>query len=324
MMTMNSTLTTEQLRQLITAGLPSVKALWDEPMAKHTSFRIGGPADALLVPGSYGELRGCLSFLHENGLPFFLLGGGTNLLVSDRGVRGVVVQTTALDRVVVDGARLVVQSGASVAKVCERALDHGLSGLEFLHGMPGTIGGAVWMNARCYGGSVSDVFVCGTVIVPPDRELVVGRDESQFGYKISPFQTIDGCIKEVVLGLKEGRREEIRVRMQQNYEDRVKKGHFRAPSAGSLFKNDRRFGAPSGQILDELNMRGRVSGGAEISSYHANIFINRDNASAADVLDLIIAAQQAARKARQICLEPEVRFVGEWLADELAPLNCRE
>lgn len=317
-------ITKQQLHRLISENLPSVKKLWDEPMANHTSFQVGGPADAMLIPDSRTELQACLSFLQQNSIPFFLIGGGTNLLVADRGIRGVVVQTSGLDEVKVDDTRLVARSGAAVEKVCETALEHGLSGLEFLYGMPGSIGGAVWMNARCYGSSVSDVFLSGTVITPLCREVIVAGDGLQFDYKVSPFQQMEGCIWEVVLQLNRGVRAEIRKRMQKNYQDRVSKGHFLAPSAGSLFKNDRRFGAPTGKILDELNLRGLVSGGAAIASYHANIFINRDNASAADVLDLIITAQQAAKQARKICLEPEVRFVGEWLPEELAPLTCRE
>ncbi|WP_136809804.1 UDP-N-acetylmuramate dehydrogenase [Desulfosediminicola flagellatus] len=307
-----------QLQQLIKSILPSALVSYDEPMEKHTSFRIGGPADVFLTPGSYQELHRCLVVVQEHNLPFFMLGGGTNILVSDRGIRGVVISMARLSGVTISGDSLVAQAGATVENVCNAAAAKSLSGVEFIHGMPGTIGGAVWMNARCYGASIADVLGYATIIDDDLSLTTVLSDPEKFGYKRSPFQTMSGCIFEVSLNLQPGEEHEIRQKMQQNHSDRVDKGHFTAPSAGSLFKNNREFGAPTGRIIDELGLRGAVSGGAAIAPFHGNIFINQDNATATDVLSLIRLAVNTAERERNIRLEPEVRLVGEWNAEELS------
>lgn len=310
-----------ELQQLLYNELPSELLRFDEPMSCHTSFHIGGPADVFLAPRSYEELLLCLRVVKEHRLPVFLLGGGTNILVADRGIRGVVVHTGCLLNVTVSDTLLVARAGASVTDVCRVAAEHSLTGLEFMHGMPGSIGGAVWMNARCYGGSISDVLAKAEVM-GDDLELkTVHYDASLFGYKRSPFQTMSGCIWEATLQLHPGEQNEIWRRMSQNHTDRIDKGHFNAPSAGSLFKNNRAFGAPTGQIIDELGLRGTEAGGAAIAPYHGNIFINRDNATAQDVLSLIRLAVETAARRRNIRLEPEVRLVGDWQPEELAFLE---
>lgn len=306
------------LQQLLLNEIPSTLMQCDEPMSLHTSFRIGGSADIFLVPRSYGELRLCLQAVKNHHLPFFLLGGGTNILVSDRGIRGVVIHTGGLTEVTISDNLLIAQAGAQVTEVCRMAAAHSLAGVEFIHGMPGSIGGAVWMNARCYGGSISDVLE-NVEVIGDDLELAtIECDPSQFGYKHSPFQKMSGCIWQVTLRLQSGEQEEIRQKMRKNHADRVEKGHFNAPSAGSLFKNNREFGAPTGQIIDELGLRGAEAGGAAIAPYHGNIFINRGNATAMDVLSLIRLAVETAARERNIRLEPEVRLVGDWLPEELA------
>lgn len=303
------------------SGLPAEVVRYDEPMAGHTSFNIGGPADLFLAPRNYGELLACLKLVHNSDLPYFLLGGGTNILVSDRGIRGAVISTTALAEITVVGYQLVAQAGATVERVCEVAEEHGLGGIEFMYGMPGTIGGAVWMNARCYGGSISDVLRQATVIDSSFHKEAVTYDPELFGYKRSPFQKMKSCIWEVSLQLEEAERSELRMVMDYNMADRVEKGHFTAPSAGSLFKNNREFGAPTGQIIDELGLRGTVAGGAAIADYHGNIFINQHQATAKDVLSLIRLAVETAWSERCIRLEPEVRLIGDWSAEELAFLR---
>ena len=311
----------QTLRHRIGRTLPGLRVLYDEPMSRHTSFEIGGPADALLVPQTIAELAACLAFCRSERLPWLLLGGGTNLLVADRGVRGVVILLTALADLTVDGCQMRVQAGAEVGAVAEAAADHGLAGLEFLYGMPGTIGGAAWMNARCYGGEVGERLVAARLLDASGEIVTLACTPADFSYKRSPFQEMTGCIVELELQLEPGNTALIRERMQANFEDRRAKGHFRAPSAGSLFKNDRAFGAPTGKILDELGLRGTISGGAAIAPYHGNIFINQGGATAADVFSLIIMAIRAAHQARSILLEPEVRFVGDWDPEELAKLR---
>jgi len=302
----------------IAQDLPPELVRFDEPMARHTSFCIGGPADLFLTPRSYRELLLCLDAVKKHGPPCFILGGGTNILVSDRGIRGVVIFTGELAAVEVEGDVLVAQTGALVDEVSRVAERHALSGLEFICGMPGSIGGAVWMNARCYGGSIADVLE-QTEVIGEDLSLsVVACDPSMFGYKRSPFQAMSGCIWRVRLRLTRGERGEILRKMEQNRQDRVAKGHYIAPSAGSLFKNNRDFGAPTGKIIDELGLRGATVGGAAIAPFHGNIFINQGNATAGEVLALIRLAVETAERERHIRLEPEVRLVGDWRPEELA------
>lgn len=310
-----------RLQQLAYNEIPSELIRFDEPMSPHTSFRIGGPADVFLSPRSHEELLLCLAMVRKHDLPFFLLGGGTNILVSDRGIRGVVLYTGGLSQITVSGNLLAAQTGARVEEVSRAAEAHSLAGLEFIHGMPGSIGGAVWMNARCYGHSIGDVLEKAEVIGEDLSFASVHCDSSQFSYKHSPFQAMSGCIWEVTLRLQPGGQEEIRRRMEENYTDRVDKGHFKAPSAGSLFKNNHEFGAPTGRIIDELGLRGMTAGGAAIAPYHGNIFINRDNATAGDVLSLIRLAVETALRKRNIRLEPEVRLIGDWQPEELAFLE---
>lgn len=309
------------MQRLVAELLPAAICRFDEPMAPHTSFQIGGPADVLLTPGSYGELELCLRVVRAHSLPCFLLGGGTNVLVSDRGIRGVVIATGGLAEMVVVGDRLTAQAGARVEEVCRLAAQHSLAGVEFIHGMPGSIGGAVWMNARCYGRSIADVLE-QVEIVDEDLSLATIRCEpSQFAYKRSPFQDRSGCIWQVTLRLMPGEQGEILQKMATNHQDRVAKGHFQAPSAGSLFKNNHEFGAPTGKIIDELGLRGATVGGAAIAPFHGNIFINLHNAKAIDVLSLIRLAVETAWQKRRILLEPEVRLVGDWHPEELAFLS---
>jgi UDP-N-acetylmuramate dehydrogenase len=310
-----------EMQKLIAKEIPPELVCYNEPLARHTSFRIGGPADVFLTPHSYEELLQCLHVVRGLNLPFFLLGGGTNILVSDRGVRGVVIHMQGLSSIRISDTRLIAQTGASVEEVCRAAAAESLSGLEFIFGMPGTIGGALWMNARCYDGSISDVLLQAEVITDAGGLETVHHVAADYGYKRSPFQQMKGCIWEVHLQLKPGNPEEIESRMAENYADRVDKGHFTAPSAGSLFKNNRDFGAPTGLIIDQLGLRGTVAGGAAIAPFHGNIFINQNNASAADVLSLIRLAIETAKREKGILLEPEVRLVGEWLPEEVAFLK---
>ena len=307
-------------QERITSELAGIELCFDEPLASYTSFKIGGPADLLIKPQSESELDRCFAWSRKNGIPVLLMGGGTNLLISDRGVRGVVICLTSLNKITVENNVITAQAGAAVKDVSEAAAEKHLSGLEFIYGMPGTIGGAAWMNARCYGGEIADVLAQAAVLKKDGNRVDIECDREKFSYKRSPFQAIHGCITEVSINLEPGSSAEIKEKMSANLKDREDKGHFQHPSAGSLFKNDRSFGAPTGKILDDLGLRGTSSGGAQIAPFHGNIFINRDGATATDVLDLIVLAKEKARKALHIELDPEIRLVGDWLPGELARL----
>jgi UDP-N-acetylmuramate dehydrogenase len=254
----------------------------------------------------------------------FILGGGANLVVADEGIRGIVLDTggyagvEAADPAAAGtggGETLFFCSGTPVDEAVEYAAARGLSGLEFLAGMPGSVGGALWMNARCYEQSVSDVLVEAEVIdldgggAKAERRRVPRREE-EFGYKTSPFQIMDALITGGVFALKSRPESEIRRIMEERRRDREAKGHYRYPSAGSVFKNSRALGKPTGAIIDDLGLRGLSVGDAQVAPWHGNIIINRGNASGSQIRELILTVQERVRAAAGIELECEVLFVG--------------
>ncbi|MDR0732270.1 MAG: UDP-N-acetylmuramate dehydrogenase [Treponema sp.] len=297
---------------------PVLDYRFDEPMSAHTTFRVGGPADLWLRPG--GELFPLFAGLlltraREAGFPVFILGGGANLVVSDRGIRGIVLDTGAWTGIEQEAGGLYVRSGTSIDEITGYGAARGLSGLEFLAGLPGSLGGAVWMNARCYEKSLSDILteteVLGVKGETAERRRV-SRYPGDFSYKRSPFQGQDKLILGARLSVSRGDPEKIRREMGEYREDRERKGHYRYPSAGSVFKNNRDFGSSTGQIIDELGLRGLRLGGARIAPWHGNIIINTGNASAADIRSLSDLAAARVKAERGLELEREILFVGEW------------
>ncbi len=290
-------------------------ALFDEPMSRHTTFRIGGPADALLRPQDAGEVRRAAAVCREHALPLFVLGGGANILVSDRGIRGVVLDTSGLNGIEPVGAgreALRAGAGASMDSLCRRALEAGLAGLAAFAFMPGSVGGSIWMNARCYEVSVSERLESVEAL---DEDLEVRRHPvrpEDYGYKRSPFQGRRSIILSGTFRLRRGEPARIREEMEARRRDREAKGHFLYPCAGSVFKNNREFGRPTGQIIDSLGLKGCRIGDAEVSRLHANIIVNRGNARAADVLALIRLAEERVREAYGLRLEREILLVGDW------------
>ncbi len=281
-------------------------------MAPHTTFGIGGKADLFARPGSLSGLASLLSFAKEESLPICVIGGGANILVSDLGIRGLTIDMTALNRISSEGNTVTACAGASMNHVAEFALDRGLTGMEFVYGMPGTVGGSVWMNARCYGVSMSDrVSSVKTMDMTGTMRTEKIRREL-FDYKRSPYQGADAIILEASFELHPGDRGAVREEMERNLRDRREKGHFTAPCAGSVFKNCRDFGEPTGKIIDSLGLRGFRIGGAQVAPYHANIFINTGTATAKEMRDLVLHVQEVVRIKRGFLLEPEILFVGQW------------
>ncbi|MDR2136345.1 MAG: UDP-N-acetylmuramate dehydrogenase [Treponema sp.] len=300
------------------AAPPALDYRFDEPMAAHTTFRVGGPADLWLRPG--GDLLPRFAGLlfrraREAGVPVFILGGGANLVVSDRGIRGVVLDTGAWAGIRREGEDLYVRSGTPVDEAAEYCARQGRAGLEFLAGMPGTLGGAVWMNARCYERSLSDILAEAEILDPDGADagpIRVPRSPGDFGYKRSPFQGRGALILGALLRSSGGDPEEIRRKMAEHRGDRERKGHYRYPSAGSVFKNNRDFGASAGRIIDELGLRGLRLGGACVAPWHGNIIINTGGASAADIRSLSELVAARVKAERGLELEPEILFAGEW------------
>ncbi|TVR55196.1 MAG: UDP-N-acetylmuramate dehydrogenase [Spirochaetaceae bacterium] len=285
---------------------------FDEPLARHTTFRVGGPADVFVTPADADALIVALSCARENKIPVFLLGGGANILVSDRGIRGVVVSMQGFSRITHSDDRLVVGSGLPVSDAAEYAAAHGLEGLGFLYSMPGSVGGALWMNARCYGSSISDIIEHVDIIT---EDLQLERytvKPEQWNYKISPFQTRRVAILEATFRMSPDDPESIRARMECYRADRDAKGHFSAPSAGSVFKNNREFGEPTGAIIDKLGLRGFRIGDAKVSDVHANIVVNAGHATARDVDAVIHRLETEVSERLGLRLEREVLRVGEW------------
>jgi UDP-N-acetylmuramate dehydrogenase len=306
-------------------GPPSGIIRFDEPMALHTTFRIGGPADVWVrpqgncFPGYAAELFG---FARREGVPVFVLGGGANLVVADRGIRGIVLDSggwtgweVQTGREAPEAAAVRVRSGTAVDALTGALAEQGWAGPEFLAGMPGTAGGAVWMNARCQEKSVSDLLLETEIIDSGGVSLTpfwVPYKEEDFSYKRSPFQDRKFLITAARFSLKRGEPEELRRIVAALRRDREDKGHFRAPSAGSVFKNDRSFGKPAGKIIDELGLKGFSVGGAMVAPWHGNFIINTGHATAGDIRALTETVIEKVRAALGLTLEPEILFAGDW------------
>jgi len=289
--------------------------LADEPLAPRTSFRIGGKADILAAPADSDDAGAVVRAAAAEGLPLALLGGGSNVLVADSGVRGVVLDTGSLRAMRPAGAGIYAEGGCPVSAVCSLALELGLSGAEFLAGLPGSVGGAVHMNARCYDSEMADV-LARIDVLRGGEVLSLDASVLSFGYKSSPFREGGAYAGALVLGaefrLSPGDPAAIRRRMDELVRAREAKGHYRFPCAGSVFKNDRSFGKPTGALLDGLGLKGTRIGGAAVSDFHANIIVNLGGAKATDVLALIELAERRALDELGLRLEREVVLMGEF------------
>jgi len=297
----------------------------NELMKNHTTFKTGGKADFWLCPDGEGFISFCTSLLnltHKEKIPLFILGGGANIVVSDKGIRGIVLDMSAWTGESVwtlckeEENEIIFKSGTSIDEAADTACAENLSGFEFLAGMPGTIGGAVWMNARCYSSEVADILRWVEILYRENDEYIIKRIDVKksegFGYKKSPFQEMDCLILSAAFKLKKGNKEKILLEMENNREDRSKKGHYNFPSAGSAFKNNHDFGKPTGQIIDELGLKGLKKGGAQIAPFHGNIVINTGNAKASDIRALMNDVSAKVKKAAGFVLEPEILFIGDW------------
>lgn len=283
----------------------------DEPMKLHTTFKIGGPADCLIFPASLEETEKVLALVHEYKLPLTILGNGSNVLVQDKGIRGVVVKfARPMAKIRHEGNRIIAGAGALLKDVSEAAAQNGLTGLEFACGIPGSIGGAIFMNAGAYDGEMKNV---ADVVRTVDREGKIhtySRDELELGYRHSRFQDNGEAIVEVELLLKEGDMKAIRAKMDDFTERRESKQPLEMPSAGSTFKRPKGYFA--GTLIQETGLKGLQVGGAQVSTKHAGFVVNATgDATAADVRGLIHEVQQRVYAKHGVMLHPEVRIIGE-------------
>jgi UDP-N-acetylmuramate dehydrogenase len=285
-------------------------------MSRHTSFRIGGPADLYITPHSVEQAARVYGLLNDRRIPAFVLGAGANILVSDLGIRGAVIDMSGLQGSSVErtekGATVEGLAGTAMSEVSALALEQGLSGLEFIYAMPGSVGGSVWMNARCYGRSISEVLLQVKVAEQTGRIVTMDAEREQFSYKRSPFQSFRCLILSASFTLVPGDPTAMRERMESIEEDRKRKGHFRYPCAGSIFKNDRAFGCPTGKLIDSLGLKGRCIGQACVSQLHGNIIVNRGTANAEEVVRLIRLLETEVRRTYGFQLEREILLVGQW------------
>ena len=279
----------------------------DEPMREHTSFLIGGPADLFIEVADVNKMPQLLALLKECDVPFTVVGRGTNLLVSDEGIGGAVV-FMADESLNFDGETVTAAAGVKLTKMCVEAKVLSLSGFEFACGIPGTVGGAVYMNAGAYGGEISDTLKEVQYLDADGEFHTLEVEPEMFGYRKSPFVGNNRVILSGVFELEEDNPEEIRERMRDFQTRRAEKQPLTMPSAGSVFK--RPEGHFAGALVEQAGLKGYQIGGARVSEKHAGFIVNCGDATARDVLNLIAYIQKVVREKYQVELEPEVRLIG--------------
>ena len=284
--------------------------LLDEPMSRHTTFRVGGPADFFVTPKAKEEVRDVIRICKEAGMPYYIIGNGSNLLVSDAGYRGVIVQIyKEMNEVKVEGDLVKAQAGALLSGIAAKALGAELSGFEFASGIPGTIGGACVMNAGAYGGEMKDVLESVTVLTGEGKIIELDRNELELGYRTSVIAKKGYIVLGAVLKLERGDGEKIKTYMDELKEKRVTKQPLEYPSAGSTFKRPEGYFA--GKLIEDAGLRGFQVGGAQVSEKHCGFVINRDHATAADIMELMRQVQIRVKENSGVDLEPEVKRLGD-------------
>jgi len=304
------------------AGIPALELRRDEPMARHTTFQVGGPVPVMALPKDEGEAQTVLHIAAmEFGIRPFFMGKGSNLLVSDAGADLLVVKAyDGLGRLeLLPGGEwpgyqtILAGSGVSLARLSNFALEHGLTGLEFAHGIPGSVGGGVYMNAGAYGGELGQVVSSVSAVGLPCEEDVRRYVNPQFSYRHSRFQEQDEFILRACFTLKPGNPAEIRAKMDDFAQRRREKQPLEYPSAGSTFKRPAPAdGRPvsAAALIDQCGLKGLAVGGAQVSEKHAGFVINRGGASCRDILELIAQVRERVFRETGITLEPEVRCLG--------------
>lgn len=280
----------------------------NEPMNRHTSFKIGGAADVFAAVSSGEELCKIKELCNTYDVPLTVIGKGSNLLVSDKGIEGVVVTTEPLNKIEVEGIRITAGAGATLSAVCNAAAGADLSGLEFAFGIPGSVGGAVYMNAGAYGGEIKDVIESVTALMPDGNVVTIDNNDLGLSYRKSIFSSNGAVVLSATFCLKQGETEKIREDMNEILRRRKEKQPLEYPSAGSTFK--RPEGNFAGTLIEQCGLKGKSVGGASVSRKHAGFVINTGKATAKDVLLLIEKVQNTVFSETGIKLEPEVLFVG--------------
>lgn len=283
----------------------------DELMKKHTTFKVGGPADLLVYPSTYEMVKKVIAACKANNVEYFLMGNGSNLIVKDGGVKGVVIKVDRLNEIKVSDNTITAQCGAILSSVAKAALENSLTGLEFASGIPGYIGGAVAMNAGAYGGEMSHVLEKVLVINNENNIIELTIDELELGYRTSAILKYGYIVLETTMRLTQGDKDEIKTRMNDLAVQRRTKQPLEYPSAGSTFK--RPVGYFAGKLIQDAGLRGATIGGAQVSEKHSGFVINTGDATASDILNLIKHVQDEVYKQFGVELHTEVRVIGEEL-----------
>ncbi|MGC4018238.1 MAG: UDP-N-acetylmuramate dehydrogenase [Muricomes sp.] len=299
------------LYEELCAILGEDKVLKGEPMSQHTTFRVGGPADYFVVPGSSKEIKELLALLKREAVPYYILGNGSNLLVGDKGYRGVIIQLNKnMNQIEAKGNQISAQAGALLSKIAAEAQAQGLTGFEFASGIPGTMGGAVMMNAGAYGGEMSHVLVNATILTQEGVIKTLPVEELELGYRTSIIATNDYVVLEAVIGLESGDEEEIRARMEELKEKRVTKQPLELPSAGSTFKRPEGYFA--GKLIEDAGLRGYQVGKAQVSTKHCGFVVNLGGATAEEIVELMDQVIDKVEAVSGVRLKPEVKRIGEF------------
>lgn len=286
------------------------KIKYDEPMKRHTTFKLGGNADCLVLPESIEDVKNILTYAKQNVIPLTVIGNGSKLLVKDGGIRGIVIKFgSKFSDIEIDGEYITVFAGMTLPRLAILAKDNLLSGLEFAAGIPGNVGGAVYMNAGAYGSEMANVVVDVTYIDENLEIKTISNEDCKFSYRNSIFRETNNIILSARLKLNKGNKQEIESLMKQNQESRKAKQPLEYPNAGSTFK--RPEGHFVGKLVDDLGLKGYTIGGAQISTKHSGFIINTGDATSKDVLNLIEYIKEKVVEANNVQLEEEVIVLGE-------------
>ncbi len=300
----------QQIKELLRCHIPNERLLENEPMSNHTSFKIGGPVDFLVLPETTEEIQSTVKMLKREEIPFMIIGNASNLIVRDKGIRGVVIKLgESYNRCRITGEEVWAQSGILLSRLAKKVAQASLKGMEFASGIPGSLGGAVYMNAGAYGGEMKDIVTSVTALNQNADLIELPLEKLEMGYRSSILQKLDYAVLEVAIKLEKGDQEQIFARIKELDLQRTTKQPIQYPSAGSVFK--RPEGYYAGKLIQDCNLKGYTVGGAQVSTLHCGFIVNRGNATAKDVLDLISKIQHTVKKEFDVDLEREVRVIGE-------------
>lgn len=292
-------------RKLLQTGIPFKE---NEPLAAHCTFKIGGPAEVFVLPETEQQLCAAVALCKEQAVRYYLLGNGSNILFADAGYRGAVIDTTAMKtELTIDGTQVTAGAGLRLSALCTAALENSLAGLEFAYGIPGTVGGAVYMNAGAYGGEVKDVLTAVRYLTAEGETVEAPAAELDLSYRHSVFEENGGCILSASFRLEQGDPAAIKARMNELMAKRVEKQPLDKPSAGSAFK--RPAGAFAAALIDQCGLRGYRHGGAAVSDKHCGFVVNLGGATCADVLALCDEVRAIVKEKTGYDLEKEIRVV---------------